>query len=77
MPPKLVRYATVVVNHCAVHWQNAVGPHLGQCGRYTFASIEDTERFAAYARSDPAPSLANADLEAAGIPQPIEREDKP
>lgn len=66
---KLARTATQ--RGPVVHWQNAVGPALGQSGVWTFDTEDDARAFADYAIQDPAPSLAFKDLEAADIPRPV------
>ena len=66
---------SVEVKGKRVRWLNSVGAILGQSGTYTFSSNTDAQTFAEYARRDGSPSLADADLQAAGIPIPSLREE--
>ncbi len=62
---QLMRVATQ--DGTTVHWQNALMGHLGQSGTYEFETEQQAAKFAAYARQDGAPSLANDVLEPLGL----------
>lgn len=68
-------HRVAIAKGCTVTWQNAVGPYLGQSGKYKFKTVKEASQFAAYAGGSDPPSLAKSDLHTAGMPIPTNRID--